>query len=132
MSAVPYAELPGLADYYLEDSYVLGIHLTGEALAFDLDVVLTESHPEYRQPRPDEQYCYRRGRLSFPDPRLVAMVDTQPIRPSTDATGARDFGSIDRLDLDAGRYRVTGDWGVMEIESGPPAIVLASGEVGAR
>ena len=132
MSATPYTELPGLEDYYLEDSYVLGIHLTGEALAFDLDLVLTESHPEYMQPRPDSQYCYRRGRLSFPDPRLVAMVDTQAIRPSTDVTGERDFGNIDRLDLDAGRYRVTGDWGVMEIESGPPAIALEPSDIGAR
>src|SRR5438093_4099897 len=106
MPATAYHALPGLGDYYLEDSYVLGIHLTGEALVFDLEVVLTESHPEYRPPAPGEQYCYRRGRLAFSDPRLLAMVDTKPFRPSTDATGERDFGNIDGLEVEAGRYRV--------------------------
>jgi hypothetical protein len=132
MSATPYQQLPGLADYYLEDSYVLGIHLTGEALEFDIDIVLTDRHPEYRPPRADEQYCYRNGRLEFPDPRVVALVATDPIRPSTDATGQRDFGSIDGLEFEAGRYRVTGVWGVIEVESGPPVVALAQGDVGVR
>jgi hypothetical protein len=111
---------------------VLGIHLTGEAVTFDLDVVLTESHPEYGPPRPAEQHCYRRGRLAFPDPRVVAVLDARPNRPSIDATGERDFGNIDGLELDGGRYRVTGDWGVVEIESGPAAITLEPVDVPAR
>jgi hypothetical protein len=111
---------------------VLGIHLTGEALAFDLDVVLIDSHPEYTPPRPGDQYCYRRGRLAFPDPRLVALVEAKPVRQATDATRERDFGNIDGLELEAGRYRITGDWGVLEIESGPAAIALQPGDVEAR
>jgi hypothetical protein len=62
---VNYSELPGLDGVYLEDSFVLGIGETSNQLVFDLDAVLTPSHPSYAPPHPGEQYCYRRGELLF-------------------------------------------------------------------
>ncbi len=56
-----YTELPGLADVYLEDSYVLGIEARPAELRFLLDLVLTPSHEQYRPPLPGEQHCYRKG-----------------------------------------------------------------------
>ena len=52
-----------LRDVYLEDSWVLAIQPSSPSLAFDLDVVLTPSHPNYRGARPGEQHDYRRARL---------------------------------------------------------------------
>jgi hypothetical protein len=81
-----YADLPGLEYLYLEDSYALGIaHEPGE-LRIDLEAVLTEQHPRYRPPKSDEQYCYMRLAISFPQPRSVTWI-RRDMKPLTDSTG---------------------------------------------
>ena len=67
-----YAEsVPALKDIYLEDSYVLAVHESPDELRFDLDAVLTETHPRWTKPQPDEQYAYLRISLVFARPRRV-------------------------------------------------------------
>lgn len=66
-SLIDYTEFSGLADIYLEDSYVLEILEEPGKLTFKLDAVLTPEDPAYQPPRPGEQYCYRTGRLVFTD-----------------------------------------------------------------
>lgn len=122
----PYHQWPGLEHYYLEDSYVHRLQLDGDELVFDIDVVLTKSHPEYAAPKPGEQYCYRLGHLSFRRPRQVSFVGSGPFRPTQDPDGSTDFGNIDALDLAGGRYRITGDWGVIEVEAEAPTLTLRS------
>lgn len=56
-----YFDLRGFEAVYLEDSFVLGVTATPGLLVVDLDVVLTEDHPSYTPPPPEEHYCYRRG-----------------------------------------------------------------------
>jgi hypothetical protein len=107
-----------LADVLLEESYVLAIDDRDDAIAFSLDAVLTPSHPAYRPPAPNEQYCYRRGQL------VVASAERPRLRrsgahPATDATGDQDFGNIDslhRVDSD-GRdmWAMEGEWGELEV-----------------
>jgi hypothetical protein len=53
---VNYSELPGLDGVYLEDSFVLGIEETSNQLVFDLDAVLTPSHPSYAPPNRGESF----------------------------------------------------------------------------
>ena len=64
----PYSELQGLEHVYLEDSYVLRIRWTGDAIIFWLEAILTEHHPDYVPPKPGERYCYREksAALSLP------------------------------------------------------------------
>ena len=53
---VNYSELPGLDGVYLEDSFVLGIGETSDELVFDLDALLTPSHPSYAPPNRGERF----------------------------------------------------------------------------
>lgn len=119
----PYSALPGLENVYLEDSYVLAIVEQGGVLRFDLDLVLTESHPDYRPPLPAEQYCFRRAALEFRDYVKVEWV-TRSDATYTDATGETDRGNIDSLRLTAGRYDVQGDWGHVRVTGGILALTV--------
>jgi hypothetical protein len=121
--------LPDLGGYYLEDSYVLGIHLSGDELAFELEVVLLPEHAEYSSPKPGEHHCYRNGRLSFARPSEIRFDGRSlAFRPTVDIEGSVDFGNIDSLVRGAdGRYVISGDWGSIEVRSEPPCIDLGSG-----
>jgi hypothetical protein len=118
----PYHELAGLEHLYLEDSYVLAIDEAGGELRFELDAVLTESHPSWAPPKPHEQYAYARLALVFPGLREITWR-SRTMRPSTDAAGEIDYGNIDTLTAHGSRYELTGDWGEVVIESDPPTVV---------
>ena len=68
---VPYCDLPGFDEVYLEDSFVTQLIETEEEVSFLLDLVLREAHPRYSLPPPDEQYCFRLARLTFANPKRV-------------------------------------------------------------
>jgi hypothetical protein len=120
---IPYHQLLGLRNVYLEDSYVTGIVETPGRLEFHLDLVLTECHPDYRPPGPDEQHCYRPARLTFPNVRRATWLERH-VRPFTDAAGEVDYGNIDVLYEEDGRYHLEGDWGAVVVVSDPPVLVL--------
>lgn len=111
-----------LQHVYLEDSWVLRLSLSAQMLAFDIEAVLTEKHPDYRRPAPGEQYDYRPGRLV-----LLGEVscDLSGAAPATDASGSTDLGHIDTWTVDdAGVSRLTGDWGVAQVRDARVEFVL--------
>lgn len=110
-----YCDIPALSSVYLEDSYVLGIHEHDGKIVFDLDVVLTESHPSYHAPRQGEQYCYRKATLCFLNVQSVEWVKKE-FTPFSDADGASDYGNIDSFVEENGIYALEGDWGKVRIE----------------
>jgi hypothetical protein len=119
-----YWELPGLQDVYLEDSWVLDVIANPGTVTVELDVVLRETHPFYERPRPGEQYCFRRGGLVFP--HVIEVHWTRQGAPAAkDASGERDYGSIDQLESVDGRFRLSGDFGDLEIVSAKPLLRLA-------
>jgi hypothetical protein len=97
-----YYQIPELSGVYLEDSYVLAIHEYDDRLIFDLDAVLTESHPSYEPPKDGDQYCYRRALLSFSGVSSVEWARKRFIQ-FTDASGDGDCCSL------------AGDWGNVRI-----------------
>lgn len=105
-----YYQIPALSNVYLEDSYVLAIHEYDDRLVFDLDVVLTEDHPSYEQPKEGEQYCYRRASLCFSGVSYFEWIRRRFIQFS-DAAGESDYGNIDTFSKDDDRYSLAGDWG---------------------
>lgn len=111
-----YTDFAGLADVYLEDSYVLGIAETPDSLSFELELVLTRSHPRYHEPRPDEQYCYEDAVLTIPGATKVEWV-TRSSQTYRDATGEEDLGNIDSFHYHDGRYEIVGDWGKVQVSS---------------
>jgi hypothetical protein len=124
VGSVPYYQLEGLEHVYLEDSYVLDIKIERSSVEFSLCVVLTEHHPLYASPAAGEQYCYRKGLLRFPNVEHVEWNE-RSMRPSTDATGAVDYGNIDEFYVIDEHYYLSGDWGRLEImSSSPPSLEL--------
>lgn len=109
-----YTDFPDLAHIYLEDSFVLAINETPTALAFQLEAVLTRSHPRYHEPRPGEAHCYADAVLTIADATKIEWV-TRSSQTSRDATGAEDLGNIDSLQRHADHYEIAGDWGHVRI-----------------
>ncbi len=105
-----------LAGVYLEDSWVLEVTVQDEGCTFELDAVLTPEHPRYRDPRPGEQYCYERARLTLTSGSAVEF-QPDPGPPATDATGEQDWGNIDTfVPVDwEGRaaWALGGGWGTL-------------------
>jgi hypothetical protein len=118
----PYPELPGLEALYLEDSYVLGVRESPSEVRFELEAVLTEDHPSWSPPRPNEQYAYRRVDLVFPNPGQIEWVE-KAMTPFQDATGEIDYGNIDSFEWQTDLYDLHGDWGHIRIESDTPVVV---------
>jgi hypothetical protein len=123
MEHVPYYQLQGLEHVYLEDSYVLDIKTDPSSVEFSLLVVLNEQHPLYEPPRPDEQYCYRKALLRFPETERVEWLE-RSMKPYTDASGEIDYGNIDEFYQTNGNYYLNGDWGKLEIKSSPPSLEI--------
>lgn len=111
-----YADVfPPLADIYLEDSWVLSVLPSAQMVAFELEAVLTETHPDYAGPRPGEQYDYRRATLVVEGEHVE--VELSGLVPAQDASGSTDLGNIDSWTVDEGGWSVlTGDWGTVRVQ----------------
>jgi len=117
-----YVEFPDLANFYLEDSYVLDIQETEGSITFVLDAVLTPGHPSYAEPPPDEQHRYVTARLTLAGASEIRWLRRSP-RAYRDATGETDLGNVDRLVLEDDHYEATGDWGeVWVFTTSPPSL----------
>jgi hypothetical protein len=111
-----YTDFPDLANIYLEDSFVLAINETPTSLSFRLDAVLTQSHPRYHDPRPDEAHCYADAVLTIADATKIEWI-TRSTQTYRDATGEEDLGNIDSLQRHDDHYEIAGDWGHVRIYS---------------
>ncbi|OGQ53942.1 MAG: hypothetical protein A3J24_00595 [Deltaproteobacteria bacterium RIFCSPLOWO2_02_FULL_53_8] len=110
-----YYQIPSLSSVYLEDSYVLAIHEHDDRLVFDLDVVLTENHPFYNQPKEGEQYCYKRALLRFSGVSYIEWVHRRFVK-FTDAAGESDYGNIDVFSKEGDCCALAGDWGEVKVK----------------
>jgi hypothetical protein len=125
----PYHTMPGFEHVYLEDSYVTEIIESSGRLEFALELVLLEGHPLYAPTAPGEQHCYRPARLVVPDVRQVVWIERH-IRPFKDAADQVDYGNIDAMYERDGLYHLEGDWGIVEVASGPPQLLVDDGSGG--
>lgn len=116
-----YSMIPALAHLYLEDSYVLGIILLGDTIEFQMEFVLIQDHPFYYDPKPDEQYCYKRGRLKFSNIQNLKEFVRTDVK-AVDAVGEVDLGNIDSFLCRNHRYVLEGEWGKLDIESNEPSV----------
>ena len=109
-----YAQIPCLKHIYLEDSWVLGVIEKDNSIEFKLDAVLTEGHPEYHPPKPNEQYCYKRVILRLNNCSEVAWLE-RSFRRNTDASGEVDYGNIHYFNAEADILHVSGGWGELRL-----------------
>ncbi|WGM19814.1 hypothetical protein QEH68_17590 [Paenarthrobacter sp. OM7] len=106
-----------LRDFYLEDSWVLGVSSTPGQLVITVEFVLTEEHPSYSPPRPGEQYCYRNGVLVFDGVTDLNWTGQLGSRPSRDPDGSVDYGNIDSLIIEGNHYTVEGGLGEIDLHA---------------
>lgn len=113
-NTVNYDQLTGLEGVYLEDSYVMDILISPSKVEFAIEFVLTESHPRFTPPPPNEQYCYRQGRLIFEEFDHL-LFEFRPQSRTTDADNNLDYGNIDSFVVNGIEHRLEGDWGKLEL-----------------
>ncbi|KJY74129.1 hypothetical protein TW78_08835 [Vibrio coralliilyticus] len=111
-----YYDWEDFADIYLEDSFVLRICESYNEISFIVEAVLTENHPLYRSPESGEQYCYKKGKIVFQGLKCVKWISKNET-PFKDVSGEEDYGNIDTFQLLNDQYRLSGDWGELEVRS---------------
>ena len=118
-----YYELEGFEEVYLKDSWVLGLEETEDKIEFQMETILTETHPLYTAPKEDEQYCYRKARVVFPNVKGTIWHERCLDKArSYDKDGTADYGNIDSFIEKGGAYHLEGDWGEVTIVSDAPEI----------
>jgi len=120
---IDYTRFPGLAEVYLEDSYVLAIEEAPGRVTFRLEAVLTPEHPAYREPPAGRHHCYATGDLIFADATHVEWVRRSDHR-FTDASGDTDLGNVDVVRIDGNGIVVEGDWGELHLTGTQPRFEL--------
>ena len=121
----PYWTMSNFEGLYLEDSYVLGISEADGEVRFKMDIILRETHPEYKKPRHGEIYCYAPAEIIFKNVRNVRWIRNIMMK-YTDKDGTVDYGNIDSMyvNRDNNRFDIEGDWGRLVIESDWPEVVI--------
>ncbi len=119
--------LPGFEHVCLEDSWVLGIDVSGEAVRVRLDTALLPGHPDYAAPARRERHCYREGVILFE--RLRRCSGDVGFLSSRDAGAEPDLGRLTGLTKKGDLWRLEGDWGRLSIVSDAPVIVVAAAGV---
>ena len=116
-----YRAFPDLDQVHLEDSWVVSVRPVPAGLVFELDAVMTERHPAYRDPLPGERYDHRRLELQVVGVRAVVELSGAP--PGVDANGELDHGNIDvwRVE-DDGWSHLDGSWGTARVLSAQPVL----------
>lgn len=103
--------LPEFGGTYLEDSYFMGIVCEGADLHIEVLFALTVDHPEYAQPQPGEQHCYRRGRLVLSRPSALRVKPAQRPGIMSDPDGRMlDLGSIELHRMTSGGIMIVTEW----------------------
>jgi hypothetical protein len=114
--------LIGFEAVYLEDSYLLGIAVSGSGLRLRVLFAMTRDFPGYETPLPGEQHCYREGEIVVDG---LKISEWQAGRPSisTDPDGSQDLGDI-AVSVEAGGYRIGTDWFDMRFDAERVAAVI--------
>lgn len=99
---------------WLEESFHLEIRQTGDTISLGFEFYLTEDHPLWSEPKPDEWGCYKKGWLIFSSVTSFALNPTNN-RPSSDATGEMDFGNVDTFKIAGNNYMIMTDWGTIDL-----------------
>src|SRR5690349_1584808 len=92
----------------LEDTWIIGWRHDHDRVIVNVEASLWPGHHDYELPRPGEWTCYKRGRLVFEAVRSVSGLPSTEsgVPPYTDASGERDFGSINYLTTVEDGYRL--------------------------
>ena len=114
MKKIFYYDLPKLKNLYLEDSYIIDIKQGDKYIEFLIEAVLTEEHPLYHPPLPDEQYCYQNVKLRFLNFDKAIWIEKKDIY-NIDVNKEIDQGNIDYFYKFDNYFYLEGEWGKLKI-----------------
>jgi hypothetical protein len=126
-----YTEIPELAHFVLEESWVLDICSTPGALTIRIDLVFDKDHPELKPAPAGDVYYTRQGVLRFDGVRCLEWTD-QSQRPSRDASGEVDYGHVDSMLWENDQYELTGDFGTVRLSASRVHLQLVGANPAAR
>ncbi|MDP3633568.1 hypothetical protein [Phenylobacterium sp.] len=101
-------EPPALSGLYLEDSYFLGLLVSGATLRIRGLFALTRDHEAYAAPASGEQHCYREGEIALTGVQVTEWVAGKPTL-LRDPDGSMDLGSLSIGDRNGG-YQISTEW----------------------
>lgn len=107
---------------YLEDSYFLGLFVSGATLRVRGLFALTQDHEAYAAPAAGEQHCYREGEVTLTGVRVTEWRAGKPAL-SSDPDGSMDLGSI-AISEHEGHFQISTDWFDMTCRSDSFGVVL--------
>jgi len=110
---------------YLEDSYVLGIAVSGRQLRLSVLFALTDEHPAYTSPIPGEQHCYREGEIRWDQVQIVSSRGRSSFFITADPDGTFDLGSVGYTCSD-GVHHVATDWFNVQFTARDMVVALAT------
>jgi hypothetical protein len=116
MENINYVDLECFKGLFLEDSFVLQIIENPELVSFQVEFVLIEDHPKYKEPIGNEMYYYRFGEINFIKPKEVIWKFRNQKILSIDANNENDLGNIDLFFKSGEYYSLEGDWGSLLIK----------------
>ncbi len=102
---------------YLEDSYLLGVEVTGRKLSLTVLFAIMSDHPTYAPPNPGERHCYRTGTIEWQDVSILYSKGIPIVFATTDPDGSLDLGSVTYNKRD-GIDHVIADWFELRFTSG--------------
>ena len=103
----------------LNDSFVMSWNRGTNDLAFEVEASIWPGSEYYEKPKNGEYTCYKPARLLFTNVKEVhGLLEIHQVKPSTDATGEKDYGNIDALQENINGFVIEGDFGSVSIVGG--------------
>ena len=101
---------PRLRSIDFEKSYLLGVIYDDESLTLEMDFCLTEGHPNYAPPKPDEEGCYRGGFVRFADIEDLQIDKAKPAEGE-----AVDYSIVYSVADDGNKIEFSCGWGEITV-----------------
>jgi hypothetical protein len=112
----------------LEDTFVLAWHKSSGDLVFYVEAHLRPEHSAYAPHGVESRACYRPGIIVFRSAsQVTGLMPQSMVNRTTDAEGAVDYGTIDRLEMiGPGQFAISGEFGDVVVHSRAPRLYLAA------
>ena len=122
---VDWRELREFVAVDLTKSFVLSCEMQSETLLLDVDLFLEPEHPFYEKPRPAQKVCIRPAVIEFPYCESLKSDRVGSDAGPKTVAAAVGPGAIDGfMRLADGRYEISGEFGVIRIDSERPLLRL--------
>ena len=112
-------ELPEFKGIDLQDSWVMSWRYSDSRLSFVLEASIWPGSEHYETPKVNAHTCYKPAKLIFEEVSgIKGLLKMSEVRPSLDPNGEKDFGNIEDLETKTNGFRISGEFGTVELVGG--------------